>query len=194
MKYKTSKAMKLQQQWKEKWVTQPGLMLITIVIWSIFIGLCIKAGALLFTFVYSLFNPVVAQDLFEGLNLYELLNQHFWNYIGVMSFIVLIAGQKAHLFYLMILVFLKINLVHPFSKEVSKRISEISYMALQIGLSIILASTYLKWLEKRSFDIPSLDGYLGGAFEYLLMAALIYAIAQVFKRGVEIQAENELTV
>lgn len=186
--------MNLQQQWKEKWVTQPGLMLITIVIWSIFIGLCIKAGALLFTFAYSLFNPIVAQDLYEGLNLYELLNKHFWTYIGVMSFIVIIAGQKAHMFYLMILVFLKINLVHPFSKEVSKKISEISYMAFQIGLTIIVAAAYFKWLQKRSFDIPSLDGYIGGAFEYLLMASLIYAIAQVFKRGVEIQSENELTV
>ncbi|MFD2203427.1 DUF2975 domain-containing protein [Shivajiella indica] len=186
--------MNLTEQWKEKWVTQPGLILITVVIWSIFIGLCIKAGALLFTFVYSLFNPIVAQDLYEGLNLYGLLNQHFWNYVGVMTFLLIITGQKAYMFYLMILVFLKINLVHPFSKEISKKISEISYVALNIGLTIILASAYFKWLEKRSFDVPALDGYIGGAFEYLLMAALIYAIAQVFKRGVEIQSENELTI
>jgi hypothetical protein len=186
--------MKWEKEWKEKWVTQPGLMLITIVIWSIFIGLCIKAGALLFTFVYSLFKPIVAQDLFEGLNLYGLLNQHFWNYVGVMTFLLIITGQKAYMFYLMILVFLKINLVHPFSKEVSKKISEISFVAFQIGLTIIIASVYFKWLEKRSFDIPALGGYIGGAFEYLLMAALIYAIAQIFKRGVEIQSENELTV
>lgn len=186
--------MKWEKEWKEKWVTQPGLMLITIVIWSIFIGLCIKAGALLFTFVYSIFKPIVAQDLYEGLNLYGLLNQHFWNYVGVMTFLLIITGQKAYMFYLMILVFLKINLVHPFSKEISKKISEISYVAFQIGLTIIIASAYFKWLVKRSFDVPALGGFVGGAFEYLLMAALIYAIAQVFKRGVEIQSENELTV
>jgi hypothetical protein len=186
--------MKWEKEWKEKWVTQPGLMLITIVIWSIFIGLCIKAGALLLTFVYSLFKPIVAQDLFEGLNLYGLLTQHFWNYVGVMTFLLIITGQKAYMFYLMILVFLKINLVHPFSKEISKKISEISYVSFQIGLTIIIASAYFKWLVKRSFDIPALGEYIGGAFEYLLMAALIYAIAQIFKRGVEIQSENELTV
>jgi hypothetical protein len=186
--------MNWKEEWKNKWETQPGLMLITIVIWSIFIGLCIKAGALLYTFAYSLFKPSVAHDLYEGLNLYSLLGQHFWYYIGVMSFLLIITGQKAYMFYLMILVFLKINLVHPFSKEVSDKISEISHVALQIGVTIILASAYFKWLAKRGFDIPPLGGYIGGAFEYLLMGAIIYAIAQVFKRGVEIQSENELTV
>jgi hypothetical protein len=39
-----------------------------------------------------------------------------------------------------------------------------------------------------------LQSYLSGAFEYFLLSVLIFAIAQVFKRGVEIQAENELTV
>lgn len=183
-----------KENWKKKWENQPGLMLITIVIWSIFIGLCIKAGALLFTFTYSLFNPEVAKNLYEGLNLYGLLDQHFWNYIGVMSFILVIAGQKAFMFYLMIRVFLTIDMVHPFSAEVSKLITEIAQIAIQIGIVIILASAYFSWLVKRGFDLPALGGYVGGAFEYLLMGALIYAIAQVFKRGVAIQSENELTI
>jgi hypothetical protein len=35
---------------------------------------------------------------------------------------------------------------------------------------------------------------MGGGSEYLLMAAILVAISQVFKRGVELQSENELTV
>jgi hypothetical protein len=50
------------------------------------------------------------------------------------------------------------------------------------------------WLIKRSFELEGLQSYLSGAFEYFLLSTLIFAIAQVFKRGVEIQAENELTV
>ncbi len=38
------------------------------------------------------------------------------------------------------------------------------------------------------------ENHLSSSFEYFLISALIFAIAQVFKRGVEIQAENELTV
>ena len=186
--------MSWKEKWKIKWETQPGLMFITIVIWSIFIGLCIKAGALSFTFAYSLIKPIVAKDLYEGLNLYALLEVHFWNYVGVMSFLVFITSLKAYMFFMMTRVFLKIDLIHPFNIEVSKMISKISHIAIEIGVTIIFASAYFKWLAKRGYEIPPLGEYLGGAFEYLLMGALIYAIAQVFKRGVEIQSENELTV
>lgn len=184
----------LKSQWKEKWVNQPSLMLITIVIWAIFIGLCIQAGALLFTFIYSLFRPIVAQDLFEGLNLSALLEANPWYYGGMISIVLYIMGQKAYLFYLMIRVFLKINLVQPFSKEVSQLISSISYVAFQVGVEIILASATFKWMTKRGYELDSLPQMLGSGGEFLLMAALLIAIGMIFKRGVEIQAENELTV
>ena len=183
-----------KSQWKEKWLNQPALMLITIVIWSIFIGLCIQAGALLFTFVYSLFKPIVSQNLFEGLNLSALRDQNFWYYVAVISMVIFIAGQKAYLFYLMILIFLKINLVHPFSKEVSKLISSISYLAFQIGIAIFLTSACFKWLEIRGFDLDKVTGMVSGGFEFMLMSALLIAIGMVYKRGIELQSENELTI
>ncbi|WP_084123521.1 DUF2975 domain-containing protein [Aquiflexum balticum] len=181
-------------EWKKKWVTQPGLMLITIVIWSIFIGLCIQAGAILFTLIYSLFNPIVAQNLYEGLNLSALMEQDIRHYIGLLSLIVAITGLKAYIFYLMIRIFLKINLTHPFSKEVSKLISKIGQVTVEIALFIIFTNAYVKWLSKREFDLPAMGEYMGGAFEYFLMGIIIYAISKVFKRGLEIQSENELTV
>ncbi len=184
----------LKSQWKEKWVNQPSLMLITVVIWSIFIGLCIQAGAMLFTFVYSLFNPVVSQNLYEGLNLSALREQNIWYYGGVLSIVLFIAGQKAYLFFLMIRIFLKINLIQPFSREVSKLISSISYVALEIGAGIIIASGIFKWMQVRGYELDRVPQILGGGFEFLLMAALLIAIGMVFKRGVEIQEENELTV
>lgn len=180
--------------WKEKWTQQPTLMLITVIIWSIFIGLCIQAGTLLFTFTYSLFKPTVAQDLYEGLNFYSLLTQNSWFYGGLVTLILSIAILKAQLFYTMIRIFLKIDLVHPFSKEIAKLISTLSYIAFEIGVFLVMARGCASWLIKRSFELEGLQSYLSGAFEYFLLSALIFAIAQVFKRGVEIQAENELTV
>ena len=180
--------------WKEKWTQQPTLMLITVIIWSIFIGLCIQAGALLFTFTYSLFKPTVAQDLYEGLNLYSLLTQNSWFYGGLVTLILSIAILKAQLFYTMIRIFLKIDLVHPFSKEIASRISRLSYISFEIGVFLLITNSFTSWLAKREFEVEGVQSYLSGAFEYFLLSALIFAIAQVFKRGVEIQAENELTV
>jgi len=184
----------LKSQWKEKWVNQPSMMLITVVIWSIFIGLCIQAGALLFTFVYSFFYPVVSENLYEGLNLSALLQANPWYYGGVASMVLFIMVQKAYLFYLMIRIFLKINLVNPFSREVSKLISKISYVTFQIGVAIILASGIFKGMIKRGHDLDQVPQLVGNGFEFLLMAALLIAIGMVFKKGVEIQDENELTV
>ena len=186
--------MNLKQSWKEKWVSQPGLMLITIIIWSIFIGLCIQAGTLLFTSIYSFFNPIVAENLYEGLNLHGLMSQQIWYYIGLLTILLQVVGLKAYMFYLMTKIFYTINLDHPFSKKVSDLISRITAICFRIGILAIFAAGSLKWLLKRGFDVPSIDSYTGGAFEYLLMSALLYAIAQVFKRGVEIQSENELTI
>lgn len=195
MKHQIKTSMNSQKShWKEKWVNQPSLMLITVVIWSICIGLCIQAGALLFTFVYSFFNPIVAENLYEGLNLSALLQANPWYYGGVASVVLFIMGQKAYLFYLMIRVFLKINLVNPFSREVSKLISKISYIAFQIGVAIILASGVFKGMIKRGYDLDQVPQLVGNGFEFLLMAALLIGIGMVFKRGVEIQDENELTV
>jgi hypothetical protein len=180
--------------WKEKWAQQPTLMLITVIIWSIFIGLCIQAGTLLFTFAYSFSKPTVAQDLYEGLNLYPLYLKDVWFYGGIVTLILCVAILKAQLFYTMIRIFLKIDLIHPFSKEIAKLISTLSYIAFEIGIFLAMASGCADWLIKRSFELEGLQSYLSGACEYFLLSSLIFAIAQVFKRGVEIQAENELTV
>ncbi len=180
--------------WKEKWTKQPILMLITVIIWSIFIGFCIQAGSLLFTLAYSFVKPTVAQDLYEGLNLYSLRTQNTWFYGGLVTLILSIAILKAQLFYTMIRIFLKIDLVHPFSKEIAKQISRLSYIAFEIGIFTFFTNSSTSWLIKRGFEVDGVQSYLSGAFEYFLLSALIFAIAQVFKRGVEIQAENELTV
>lgn len=187
--------MNRKETWKSKWENQPLLMLLTIVIWGIFIGLCIKTGALLFTTVYSLFDPVVAQNLYKGLDMSVLREWHTGYYLAAMSLLLGILVAKAYIFFLVIRIFLKIDLIHPFSKEISNLISKIGEVTIEVGVLIIVTSGYFVWLSSRTMHSPAIGGgFLGGAFEYLIMGAVIYAIALVFKRGVEIQADNDLTV
>lgn len=180
--------------WKEKWTQQPTLMLITVIIWSIFIGLCIQAGTLIFTFAYSLIQPLISKDLYEGLNLFSLQTQSKWYYITLVTLLISISILKAQLFYTMIRIFIKIDLIHPFSNGIAKLISKLSYIAFTLGVTQLLSSAFVKWLDPEVFQLMGVDNHLSGSFEYFLLSALIFAIAQVFKRGVEIQAENELTV
>lgn len=186
--------MNFKEKWGKKWETQPVLMLLTIIIWSIFIGLCIKGGTLLFTSVYSIFSPSVAKDLYKGLDLSVIREWHKGYYIVAVSLLIGILASKAYIFFLVIRVFLKIDLVHPFSKEVSILISKIGKVTVQVGVLIIIAMAYFRWLSSNTSHWPATGGFLSGSFEFLIMGAVIYAIAMVFKRGVEIQSENELTV
>ena len=163
--------------------------------WIIFIGLCIKTGAILYSFFVSLvINPVGAKNLYLGLNLSDLYNFNIWHYAAIVSLIIFLSGLKAYIFYLVTKIFLKINFVHPFSTDVSLLISRISYVALGIGILTLAANGYAEWLIKRGVTFPDLQAHLGGGGEFLFFAGVVFFIAQVFKKGIEIQSENELTV
>jgi hypothetical protein len=114
--------------------------------------------------------------------------------MGLVTALISIAGLKAQLFYTMIRIFIKIDLIHPFSKGIAKLISKLSYIAFTLGVFQLLTSGFVQWLDPNVFQLIGVDQHLSGSFEYFLVSALIFAIAQVFKRGVEIQTENELTV
>lgn len=181
-------------EWKKKWEGQPGLMLITVVIWSVFVGLCIETGAILFNTLYSFARPIAAQNLYKGLDLSALMARDIRHYLGILSLILYTSALKAFMFYLMIRIFLKIDLMHPFSKPVSHLIAKISQVSMQIAIAILFTIAYRDWLAKRGFELPDLGSSTEGAFEYILMSIIIYAISKVFKRGLEIQSENELTI
>ena len=56
--------------------------------------------------------------------------------------------------------------------------------------AIILYNGQLKWLSKQVAGLQ--DRSLSA--ELIFYAGLVFVIAQIFKKGVEIQTENELTV
>ena len=175
--------------------TKPILKVLHILSWIIFIGLCARTGAILYSFFVSLFmNAEGAKNLYNGLNLSSLFNYDKVQYCIVVSLIVFVSALKAYVFYVVIKIFLKINFVHPFSETVSALISRIGYIALFIGILSIIGMSYCDWLGKNGVDIPDLYHFIGAGVEHLLFAGVIVFISQVFKRGMEIQTENELTV
>jgi hypothetical protein len=49
-------------------------------------------------------------------------------------------------------------------------------------------------LSHKGFDINRLNDFWVDSQAYILMAGVIYAIAMIFKRGIEIQNENDSTI
>jgi hypothetical protein len=165
-----------------------------IVAWIIFVGLCIEAGALLVNFVYSLFKPEIVHNLYQKLDLSQMYHRSIPAFLGMYSFILVISVLKAYLFYVVIMLVSKLDLLKPFNSFVASQITKISYFTLSIGLISLLAQQTAKNLQHHGFEIDILNQFWADSQAYILMAAVIYVIAAIFSRGVEIQHENDLTV
>jgi hypothetical protein len=170
------------------------LKVLHVVSWIAFIDLCIEAGALIFNFVYALFKPIASRNIYKGLDLSEMYANHFLQFIGVMSFAVALAILKAYLFYLVVKIFQKLNLVKPFDVEISKLIEKISYEAIVIAVVTLIAQQFTKRLIQNGYEVSHVEKYWNDTAAFLMMAAILFIISQVFKKGIELQNENDLTV
>lgn len=165
-----------------------------IVAWVIFVGLCIEAGGLIVNFIFSLYKPEFVQNLYQKLDLSEMYERSKWAFFSMYSFILVIAILKAVLFYVVIILVSKIDLSKPFNSFVSRQISQISYYTLSIGLLSYIARQSAENLVHRGFVTDNLNQFWADSQAFILMAAVIYVIATIFKKGVDIQNENDLTV
>ena len=165
-----------------------------IVAWIIFVGLSIEAGGLLVNFVYSLFKPEVVKHLYNKLDLSEMYNRSKEVFVMIYSFILVIAILKSILFYKVIQLASKLDLAKPFSSYVSSKIMTICYFTLSIGLFGFVAKEIVQKLVELGYKIDQLNPYWVDSQAFILMSAVIYIIATIFKRGIEIQTENDSTI
>ncbi|HET8884886.1 MAG TPA: DUF2975 domain-containing protein [Salinimicrobium sp.] len=167
---------------------------LSVVAWVIFVGLCIEAGALIVNFVLSFFKPEIVHNLYQDLDLSEMYKRSKSAFFSMYSFILIISILKAYLFYIVIRLLTKLDMTKPFNSFVSDQIAQISYYTLSIGLLSLLARQSAKNLMHRGYEIDQLNQYWVDSRAFILMAAVVYVIATIFKRGIEIQNENDLTV
>lgn len=165
-----------------------------IVAWIIFVGLCIEAGALIVNFVFSLFKPEVVKNLYQKLDLSGVYNRSQFAYFSMYSFIIAIAVLKAYLFYIIIKLASKINLEKPFTNTVAKQILQISYYTFSIGIVSYIAKESTKNLEHHGFVVDKINNFWVDSEAFILMAAIVYVIAVIFSKGIELQEEKDLTI
>ncbi|HEY9048519.1 MAG TPA: DUF2975 domain-containing protein [Ohtaekwangia sp.] len=170
--------------------TEQILQIMLVLAWIAFIGLMIEAGAVIFSYGLSCINPDAAKNLYKRLDLYSLRQLSFHNYTLAVSFMIALSCMKAYISYLVIKVLTKVNLDNPFTTDVARKLETISYILLETWIVSVLYNAYSHWLLKRTGELAG--GNVQG--EFLFAAGLVFIIAQIFKRGVEIQAENELTI
>ncbi|MFA6278206.1 MAG: DUF2975 domain-containing protein [Pedobacter sp.] len=165
-----------------------------VIAWLIFVGLSIEAGALIVNFFFSLYKPEFIQNLYQKVDLTEMYENSRLAFFNTYSLMLCISILKCILFYIVIRLMHKMDLSKPFSTFVAKQISQISYFTLSIGLLSYIAREFAKNLMHQGFVTNSLDQFWADSQAFILMGAVIYIIATIFKKGVAIQNENDLTV
>ncbi len=165
-----------------------------IVAWLIFVGLSIETGGLIVNFLFSLFKPGFVPNLYQKLDLTEMYKESEMAFFGIYSLILSISILKAFLFYIVIRLMHKMDLTKPFNTFVTNQILQISYYTIAIGLFSYIARQTAKNLMHHGFVTDSLDQFWADSQAFILMGAVIYIIATIFKKGVDLQNEHDLTV
>ena len=153
----------------------------------------ILCGSQLLTLVASFINPDWAKRTYEvDLNIFSIREHSTGFYVYAMCLTIAVSAIKALIWYVVFVLLSKLKLQAPFSMEVEKKLEKIAYLLLCVWLvSSVFWKIYSYYLSKAT-GVQLATNNSGD--EYLFLAGMIYIISQVFKRGIEIQTENELTV
>lgn len=157
--------------------------------WFAFIGLMIKSGAILVTYLLSLNNPEIAKNMYEGLNLYEYLNHSFINYTIIVFYKIILFAVEAYIAYLVIQLLKKLNLKQPFNNYVYTLMQRISYGIFYLWIIAIVHNTHIQIIgKKHNFELSLFSS------DFVFLSLITFIFAQIVKRGIEIQSENDLTI
>jgi hypothetical protein len=153
----------------------------------------IDCGAQLTHFVASFINTDWAKRTYEvNLDIFNIREKSISYYSFAMSLTIAVSALKATIWYVVFALLTKLKLRTPFSMEVEKKLESIAFLSLGVWIvGSIFWTIYAYYLtQDTGIQLPA---YNNGD-EYFFMAGIVYIISQIFKRGIEIEEENQLTV
>ncbi|HSF54660.1 MAG TPA: DUF2975 domain-containing protein [Algoriphagus sp.] len=162
--------------------------------WITFIGLSILTGVLIFNYFFIQYNLIGAKSLNIGFDLTGIYEQNPLLFNILVVTIILLTSLKATSFFFITQIFEKLKIVRPFSDEMYRMINKISIFFLSAGILGALSYHFGKGLEKRGFELSEANQFWNDYDAFLMMAAVVFIISQIFKRGLELQNESDLTV
>lgn len=169
--------------------TEKLLKIMNILSWVIFIGILFETGAVVVSYFVSISNPLAAKALYKGIDMYAYREQSFVNYSILAGYKVFIYVLKAYIAFQMTKLLTRLNISRPFTIEVVLLMQSISYSIFIIWIISVINNTHVDLLEK-SYGIAAT--HISG--DFIFIAGIVYVFAQMFRRGIEIQSENDLTV
>lgn len=169
-----------------------------ILAWVIFAGLCIEAGGLVVNVIMREFVSVTTvRKLWMLIDLSNIYASDKNIYFQILSAIILVAVLKAVLFYKIVKLFStrNLDLVQPFNIIVAKFLKNLAVFSIVIGLICIVAAKFTESAIAGGVALPSNEvlRFVGGDV-WVFMGIILLVVEIMFKRGIDIQEENDLTI
>lgn len=170
--------------------TEQILSLLRVGAWIVYIGAIIRTGVLAVGYGHAYISGEIDFHSASG-----------WPSLWIFSLLLTILILHVQIWERIKNILTEINLKNPFTMLTAHRLISTGYLLLSIWIISFLGKNYLHYLQKSlvgSTEFMQSFGYAQAGFDadsvYLLNAGIVYIIAQIFKRGVELQQENELTI
>jgi TRAP-type mannitol/chloroaromatic compound transport system permease small subunit len=163
---------------------------INVLAWLALIIFAVEVVGVSGCYAISYLNPEKAAHIYKGWDLYPLKHFSSIHFTLAVIFSVALSAIKAFTCFLIIRILQKVKLVNPFTLQVTTLIGKISFILVLTSLLAALINFHARWI----FNETGIREAKPDAFGYIFVAGLVFVIAQIFKRGVEIQTENDLTV
>lgn len=172
--------------------------LLNVVSWILFVGLAIETGGYFTNAIVTLFiKSEWAGHFWGNLDLSNLYKFDLGLFICFIVGLISISLFKTILFYHTISIFhkKKFNLESPFNDTIKIYLFNFAYIALGIGLLSYVMKVFSNWLINQEVNLPSIENMnIGGSDVWIFMGITLLLFAKIFKKGVELQNENEFTV
>jgi hypothetical protein len=165
--------------------------------WILFVGVCIDAGGFISNAVYDFFNPAAASHFWNRIDFSQLYQYDKGYFVVIAILISIVACVKAWMFWQIIRLLeqKKLNFSQPFSVELGQFLSIMAFLTLLIGFFSLWGVRYSSWLALKGISMPDIQQMrVDGSDVWFFMSGTLYVITLIFKRGIELQKENELTV
>ncbi len=185
--------------------TEHILIGLRIVAWAVFLGAIVRTALMIGIIIGSFILPenpnehnYLPMGLAEFRQTYEVA---FWM---LMSLTIAIAILHVQLWEKIKDALETIKISNPFTLQMATLFEKTAYLLISIWVVSFIGSTYIRQVSKRTEGLEQIinrisEGMVdGGGFDaggvYLLNAGIVYIISQIFRRGIEMQQENDLTI
>lgn len=169
--------------------TKRILKIMYVLAWVAFIGLSIKVGAIIISYVVSLGNENAAKDLYEGMNYFPYKQNGLVHYSILVIYRILQFSIQAYIAFLVIKLLSNLNIQKPFNENALKWMQRITLCLVVLWAIVVIHNAHVGVLEASTGIKATL---LSSEFVYI--AGIVYVFSLLFKRGLELQSENDLTI